>query len=195
MRLVSRLTALLALVLIAGCTHLPPGEPTALPSAGGPHCVGVAPPPPGLVEVDDAPLLQAARGAPGLGGLCIGKVFLVERPVAVYRVWDGARRHTALGRWWSFSPPQGSRDDYRRANVICPAWSALDRLSACTLKPGARIVVGPGQSAECADGPYPASAVNQVYVPNDVRQGQVFVDDCSAEALWPGTPPVEAAAR
>ena len=170
--------------LLAGCSVFAPS------TAPADACVGsVSPPPAGLEPADDPTLLQSALGAPGDGKLCIGRVFVATAPVPVYRLWDSARPYTLLGRWWSLALPQGTRDDYRRANVICPGWSALDRVSACVLVPGTRVAIGPGQSARCDEGGtvtvLPASPVNQVYVANDARAGQVLVDACDAGTEWP----------
>ena len=172
--------------VLAGCAALGP-EPSPAPTTG---CVGsVLAAPAGLESAEDAALLQSALGAPGDGKLCIGRVFVATAPVPVYRLWDSARPYTLLGRWWSLALPQGTRDDYRRANVICPGWSALDRVSACVLVPGTRVAIGPGQSARCDEGGtvtvLPASQVNQVYVANDARAGQVLVDACDAGTEWP----------
>lgn len=152
-------------------------------------CVGaVMEPPPGLDGIEDPALLKEALGASGKGKLCAGKVFRVTHPLTVYRVWDNSNSNSVYGRWWSFSPPQGPRDAYREANGICPSWSALDRLSACMLKVGARIVVGPGQSADCGGSTYAKSAVNQVYLPNDSKNGYYYVDNCISSDKWPNLP-------
>lgn len=150
-------------------------------------CVGtVAAVPGGLRPIDDDALLQAAAGAPGMGKLCSGKVFVAEQPVTVYRVWDRAKAYTAYGSWWSFSQPQGPRERYRREEDICPEWSPLDVMSSCTLKIGTRIVVGPGQSVNCANQlNFPPSAENQVYIPNDSRNNKIYVENCTAGADWP----------
>lgn len=109
--------------------------------------------------------------------------------VLVYRVWDASKPYTALGGWWSLQIPQGPRDTYRHANEICPTWSALNRLSQYTLKPGTKVALGPGQSAQCSDSlRYPASAVNQVYIPNDAQHQQVFVENCQDDGNWPAQP-------
>jgi hypothetical protein len=177
-------------LLLLGCAGNPPQAVKATDSA----CVGaVEPPPPGLTEVQDTALLNQALGAPQQGKLCLGKVFKMTAQnapaVVVYRVWDEARPYTALGSWWSFAPPQGPRDRYRQENEICPAWSALNKLSRCTLKSGAEIVVGPGQSAQCSnDLIYPASPVNQVYIANDARQGRILVENCQDMGAWPVAP-------
>ncbi|MEZ4407295.1 MAG: hypothetical protein R3A52_12565 [Polyangiales bacterium] len=101
-------------------------------------------------------------------------------------MWHRARPHTEVGRWWSLTRPEGPRERYRADNAVCPEWSDLDVLSRCTLRAGARFVMGPGQSARCADGrELPRSAVNQVYVDNDARAGRVYVEGCEALGAWP----------
>ena len=103
-----------------------------------------------VAEVANAELLAAALGRTGEGRICAGQTYRVRAPLRIYRVWDGAKQNT-YGEWWALAPPRGDRDDYRRAYAVCPEWNALDRLAACTLKAGAQIVLGPGQSATCAD--------------------------------------------
>jgi hypothetical protein len=174
--LFARLTILLLFSLLGACANLPDG--------GG--CAGtVIAPPSGLVETSDLALLASAIDTPGKGKLCKGKVFVVEKEVTVYRVWDAAKAYTLYGGWWSFSLPTGPRDKYREENDICPEWSALDKMSSCVLKIGAHVVVGPGQSAQCNVGLLPASPTNQVYVANDSRNNVLFVEKCSAGADWP----------
>jgi len=180
-------------VLMMGCTLLIGAASTPV-RADDNACMGtVQAPPPGLVEAQDPALLAKALGAPQQGKLCSGKVFVATQPgarVTVYRVWDASKSYTALGSWWSFDAPQGPRDAYRRANEICPAWSALNKASRCTIKPGTEIVVGPGQSAQCdASLSYPPSAVNQVYIANDAQHGQVQVDQCEDLGEWPSAAP------
>ena len=69
------------------------------------------------------------------GGVCTAAAYAVAAPAAVFRVYDGTRPSSAYGGWWSLTRPTGSRDDYRAQNAICNAWSALDRLIVCRLKP------------------------------------------------------------
>lgn len=142
-------------------------------------------PPEGLVEVTDNTLLTSAIDVPGKGKLCKGKVFVAEKEVTVYRVWDASKSYTLYGGWWSFSRPTGPRDQYQAANDICPEWSALDKMSTCTIKVGAHVAVGPGQSAQCNAGLLPASAINQVYIPNDSRNNVLYVENCNAGVEWP----------
>lgn len=146
----------------------------------GEACVGAIDAPPAAARgISDEALLREALDQSGKGKLCTGRVYEAVGPVTVYRVWHAARTYTEFGRWWSFSPPSGPAAAYREQNAICPEWSALDVVSVCTVKIGARFVVGPGQSARCEGGvAYPKSAVNQVYIPNDTRAGKVFVEGC-----------------
>ena len=138
-----------------------------------------------MIEVNAPALLQSAIGAPGAGGLCSGKVFEVVAPVPVFRVWAAAGVDSAFGRWWSLTEPEGPRKAYRAANGICREWSTLDRASRCLLKAGARVVIGPGQSAQCNAGLLAQSAVNQVYVPNDTRNNVLWVEHCTPGVPWP----------
>lgn len=165
---------------------------TALVMAAAAHaqsCEGeVITPPEGMVEVQGSALLTSALGQPGKGGLCKGKVFEAQKPVKVYRVYDGdpGKAYTQFGRWWSFDVPKGPRDVYAKANAICPEWSPLNIVTECTLKVGTQVAVGPGQSADCANQlQLPASPVNQVYVPNDSRSNVLYVESCTPGTPWP----------
>lgn len=179
---------LVGIGLFAGCGAPPPPAAPATPLAtSGATCAGtVRTAPAGAREVDDAALLKAALADPGQGKLCTGKVFEATAPIQVYRVWTAAKATTEIGGWWSFDRPTGPATKYRQANAICPEWSTLDTLSTCTIKVGAHFVVGPGQSADCADSVhYAASPENQVYVPNDTRAGKVYVEGCQKLGAWP----------
>ena len=150
------------------------------------RCVGdITATPDGLAETTDQALLAAAIGAPTKGALCKGKVFVVEKEVTVYRVWDAGKSYSRYGSWWSLALPTGPRDAYQLNNAICPEWSALDTMSACTVKIGSKIVVGPGQSAQCTDALLPSSAINQVYIPNNSDNHGLLVENCGAGEAWP----------
>lgn len=180
----SSLSLLLASGLLAGCMQMP----VKTAAIGEDGCVGETFSPYGLSETQNDALLQQARQPEGKGGLCKGKVFTVQQPLTVYRVWDSTNPNTQLGRWWSFLPPAGPVNAYRADNAICPEWSALNKVSQCRLKAGVQIVVGPGQSAQCQDLRYPQSSNNQVFVPNDTRNpndSKVLVTDCVVAADWP----------
>ena len=175
----------LVFALISGCASLQSNPP--LTGKSGELCPGqIQAPSDGLMEINDDALLQSAEDINGYGKLCAGKVFAVQKPLTVYRVWDSSRPYSVTGQWWSFDAPKGSRDSYRAAEDICQEWSALDRMSTCTLKVGTHIVVGPGQSVGCQNGlSYQASPVNQVYVPNDGKNNQLFVDCPNPGVVWP----------
>lgn len=183
---------LLSILLLSACTTVPPSPDlrsstphSTLPATS--HCTGtIAAPPAGLSPTEDPQLLQLAIGEPNQGKLCTGQVLIANEAVLVYRVWDQARPGSLYGSWWSFQQPSGSREQYRIDNAICPEWSALDVVSVCQIKIGSKLVTGPGQSARCSDElTYPPSTVNQIYLPNNLQQNLLQVENCSAGTAWP----------
>ncbi len=166
--------------------------PTAKPeiAAVGPvdevACVGsIDAVPEGAKEVADEDLAKSAIDATDKGKLCMTRVYETVTPIKVYRVWNSQKTYTELGKWWSFAKPAGPVDTYREQNAICPEWSDLDRLSVCEIKVGAKFAVGPGQSAQCTSKRYEKSPMNQVFIPNDTREGKVFVDHCEQLGAFP----------
>jgi hypothetical protein len=119
---------------------------------------------------------SAAVKPEGAGGLVDGLVVKFTSDVPVFRMWSGpevvdARGNTnRLGQWWSWNHPAGTQADYRRRFEVCTAWNELDWVVGCTLKAGAVVTVGPGQSvsAEVCGKPnesYPANPQDwQIYV-------------------------------
>jgi hypothetical protein len=182
---------LLPLLLLSACSTVPtPPDLKSTPHTTQPsiaECTGaIATPPPGLVPTDDPALLQRAVGEAKQGKLCTGQVFIAKATILVYRIWDQAKPGSLYGSWWSFQPPTGNREQYRIDNAICPEWSALNVLSVCQIKIGSKLVLGPGQSAKCSETlSYPASPVNQVYLPNNLQQNLLQVENCSTGTLWP----------
>ena len=171
----------LVLVLeLAGCANIGRG-------VDGQACIGQLPAAiDGLYPSANPGLLAKAQMPLHKGGVCTASAYAVAAPVAVFRVYDGTRPSSAFGGWWSLTRPTGSRDDCRAQNAICNAWSALDRLIVCRLKPGAEIVLGTTQSVTCDDKTeYPQTTSIQVYVANDGRSNLLFVENCVELGDWP----------
>mgnify|MGYP000141189616 CR=1 FL=1 len=177
----------LVLTSLVGCSNVYQSEQANTDMAtDGEACVGtIMAVPDGLRPVQDAQLLAEASGEDGQGKLCEGRVFEAEKPITVYRVWNSDKDYTLYGRWWSLQKPEGPKAKYRKANGICPSWSALDVMSQCKLKVGAKIVIGPGQSAQCKDFTFEKSATNQVFINNDSRNNVLMVQDCTQGTAWP----------
>jgi hypothetical protein len=100
------------------------------------------------------PLLEEAVKPRGMGGVSRGTLLTLEEDTTVYRMWDGPGDSSTgtgtitneLGQWWTFSPPSGTVEQYRKKYAICTGWNDLRWISVCTLKAGATVVVGPTQS-------------------------------------------------
>ena len=191
-----QVTLSLALVLaLTNCAGSYQAQNDASQASANENVVAAAPscpvvkftPPAGLKALPNEPLPARAVGEPTKGGVCSGTVYLVEQPVTVYRVWSANSEKTLYGGWWSLNQPQGPKAAYREQNNICPSWSELDRMSACEVKVGTKITIGPGQSAFCpkADMTYPPSPTLQVYIPNYYDGGQIYVENCTKGAVWP----------
>lgn len=140
---------------------------------------------PEVTVVDDSAMLALALGASLKGGICAGKAFKVNQPLQVYRLWDGQVAASQYGSWWALTRPSGSRDTYRKDYGICPNWSELNRLTVCTVKPGAIIVIGSTQSVQCEDGSYGVSPSSQVFIKNNAAAGQLAVENCQDQGVWP----------
>jgi hypothetical protein len=169
--------------------------PTAAPLAVAPPpsskstttCAGpVATPPPGLVKAEEAAPAWSI-GEPGKGALCEGKVFIAQGPVTVYRAFSASYKTSKLagptGAFWTLDKPSGSSANYRNVYEICKEWNDLDMVNECKIEVGARVVLGPGQSATCdkSDTSYPRSAANQVVIIKKA-DGSVPVVDCKESA-------------
>ncbi len=177
----------LVLTSLVGCSSIYQSEHTNTNMANnGEACIGtIMAVPEGLKPAYDAELLAQASGKDGEGKLCEGRVFEAEKPITVYRVWNSDKDFTLYGRWWSLQKPEGPKAKYRKDNGICPSWSSLNVMSECKLKVGSKIVIGPGQSAQCKDFIYEKSAINQVFINNDSRNNMLLVQDCTQGTEWP----------
>lgn len=174
-------------IFTSGCASISGPAKVAALGVDGEACAGTVPAAvDGLNTSDNSVLLAKAQYPSGKGGVCAAQAFAVATPLSVYRVYDAGKRGSEYGGWWAMARPNGPKDAYREKNAICKEWSNLDRLIACQVKAGAQIVLGTTQSVTCDDGTaYPKTAEIQVYVPNDSRNGVLYVESCREEGAWP----------
>ncbi|HNY29884.1 MAG TPA: hypothetical protein PKO15_03265 [Fibrobacteria bacterium] len=121
-------------------------------------------------KVSDTSLVRAAVHDPDSGGMrcAIALALRPGRHVTVHRVYGSPAR--PIRRWWALSLPGSDSSAYRAMYEICPAWNSLDSLVSCELAPGARLAMGPGQSASCTGQTgYPVSDSLQVFLANPSR--------------------------
>ncbi|WP_437275442.1 hypothetical protein WME90_29890 [Sorangium sp. So ce375] len=152
-----------------------------------PACAGRVDSPPAGAEPVNEPAPSFAIQPAGKGALCDGRVFTVKQPFTVYRVFTARYENTEkagpTGAYWTFQRPGGALEAYRSAYNICVEWNDLDALNECQVDVGARIVLGPGQSAECPGGTkYAASAANQVLIIRG-QDGKVPVSACKQSTI------------
>jgi hypothetical protein len=115
--------------------------------------------------------LASAVKAPGEGGITQGLVVRLTGDLPVWRMWSGPARKDAsgrtnrLGQWWAYDAPHDTQQQYRSDYEICLAWNELAYVAKCTLKKGAVVAIGPGNSVSpktCGDPAgkeaYPANA-------------------------------------
>ena len=86
-------------------------------------------------------------------------------PITVYRVWDETKPWTMLGMWWSLQRPSGSKEEYRKANAICPEWSPLTGIVSAEIKHGAKFFVGTTKGVQCEDVQYNDTSIIQIFIP------------------------------
>jgi hypothetical protein len=106
---------------------------------------------------------ELVEGEPGQGKMVKGQWQLVKltEDIPVWRLWAGPQKRDShgntneYGAWWSADAPTGTRKGYRAQYQICKAWNDLTWVTRCTLKKGAVVVVGPGNSVappSCGEG-------------------------------------------
>ncbi|OUS11381.1 hypothetical protein A9Q89_09050 [Gammaproteobacteria bacterium 53_120_T64] len=174
------LVSILAITLY-GCASDPIGKEPQITDTGQ-LCLGSSNLPGNLVNkfefIEDAHLLNQALGSPNKGKLCQGQVYKSKEDtqIIIYRAWNSTNPNSKFGAWWAFQEPSGDIAKYRSDYEICYQWSPLDTLVSCTLKPGTKVVVGTGQSAECsAYLTYPASIKQQIYI----DEASVSLSNCT----------------
>ena len=197
---------------LLGCAHsTAPVQPTPPASSASSVTPGVAGPIALPAQLQGKAVVLAdtdadhARGdlagavkAPGEGGLTEGLVVRLTADIPVYRMWSGPEKKDSrgntnrLGQWWAYDAPTGTQASYRAAYEICGGWNDLTWVVKCTLKAGAVVTIGPGQSvsaATCGDASgqesYPANPEDwQVFVAKAwTRLGPDKELDCPDEAM------------
>lgn len=114
----------------------------------------------------------------GDGGISKGLVVELLTDVPVWRLWNGPLKKDSsgntnrLGQWWAARAPAGTRDQYRIDYEVCVAWNDLTWVAGCTLKKGAVVAVGPGQSVSAQTCGDPSG---QEAYPADPTHWQVFI--------------------
>ncbi|HLO78913.1 MAG TPA: hypothetical protein VK196_20845 [Magnetospirillum sp.] len=157
-----------ATLTLAACAQVPesPQSALALPAALAGKAVVLQPDDP---DYGRAVVAQAVQPA-GAGGISGAVVVKLTHDVPAYRLWSGPAAVNAqgqtnrIGQWWSYDAPAGTREGYRVSYEICNSWNTLTWVATCTLKVGAVVAIGPGQSVSAvtcgSDGEsYPANPV------------------------------------
>ena len=133
-----------------------PEAPLTLPASLKGKAEVVAPADPDYARADAAGAIKPA----GEGGISQALVVRLTADVPIWRMWNGPTKKDArgntnrMGQWWSYDAPRGPVDNYRKAYEICVAWNDLVWMAQCTLKKGAVVAIGPGQSVSaktCGD--------------------------------------------
>jgi hypothetical protein len=133
----------------------------------------------------DAAMLPLANLDPGDGGIYDALAVRTTEDMTVYRMWNGpdvvddAGRTNRLGGWWTSDAPSGPVDVYRVDYAICDSWNDLTWVATCTLRAGAVVAVGPGQSVSlqtCSDGTPPLEEGSELAFPTNPDHWQMYID-------------------
>jgi hypothetical protein len=149
----------LAAASLMACGGAPPSPPATPAPAACPASIALPAQLQGKAVVvpkgdpDEArAALEAAVKPAGQGGICAGLAVRLTADVPVWRMWNGPAKKDASGRtnrmggWWSYDAPHGAAQQYRTDYEICQSWNDLTTMAKCTLKKGAVVAIGPGQS-------------------------------------------------
>ncbi len=150
-------------------------------------CLGNTAPPASLTDslrpIENYKLTDSTIGLPLNGKLCQAQAYQAPKSFWVYRAWNSSKPMSKIGNWWTFSKPETSKKDYRSKYEICKKWSSLDMLVRCKVKKGVKIIIGTGQSEQCARTTYPVSPAKQIYISIDELNNQLT--NCSTwTAQW-----------
>jgi hypothetical protein len=167
---------------LTGAPASAPAAPSLPPQLAGKAVVLAASDP----DAPRADLASALKPA-GEGGLVApGLVVRLTADVPVWRLWNGPDKkdtsgHTnRMGQWWSYDAPRGSQQGYRIAYQVCGSWNDLTWVARCTLKKGAVVAIGPGNSVgakACGD------ATGKESYPVNARDWQVWVSKVWARGV------------
>lgn len=83
-------------------------------------------------------------------------------PITIYRAYT--TEWNKMGRWWSFTKPEGDKSVYRRENAICPEWSDLTYVVQCELS--TPYIAGTTSEVQCENTAYLDSNTIQVFIPD-----------------------------
>lgn len=177
----------LPVILLSACANFSNFQNSSVIGIDGEKCVGMIPTTVNQLKIiHNNSLLKKSQFETGKGGVCAAQSFVTIAPLNVYRVYDEEKSWSVYGGWWAMNRPSGSKDDYRKNNAICKEWSNLDRLISCQVKIGSEIVLGTTQSVTCEDGTtYSKTATVQIYIPNNQKNGILYVENCQEEGRWP----------
>lgn len=115
----------------------------------------------------------------GQGGISEALVIYMLEDIPVYRMWNGPNKLDSrgntnrMGSWWSYDAPVGTVNQYRVNYEICKSWNDLTWMATCTLKKGAVVAIGPGQSVTAETCGDPTGKENY---PANPRDWQLFVN-------------------
>lgn len=184
--------AVLALLLpVAACAGMADQDGAAVPGGLAGKVRVLSPDDPAYGRAVAAKAVKPA----GQGGVTRALVVQATADITVYRMWNGPAKLDAngntnrLGAWWAADRPIGTAEGYRRAYEICGTWNDLTWVATCTLKTGAVVAVGPGQSvaaATCGD-----ASGHETYDVNQV-DWQIYVDSPWKRPDELACPPVSA---
>lgn len=136
--------------------------------------------------------IEKAEKPAGQGGLVDGLVIRMTADIPVYRLWNGPdvkndKGYTnRLGEYWAYDQPTGTVEQYRANYEVCVDWNQLTWVAVCTLRAGAVVAIGPGQSVAagvCKDPQesYPVNTTHwQTYIAGAFARSTEL--DCSDES-------------
>jgi hypothetical protein len=175
MRRQRTVAAIVLALWVGACARNPvPRAPNALPPQLAAAVVVLSPGDPDYARADDV----GAVKPPGAGNVSRAVVVRLAEDLPIFRLWNGptavdaSGRTNRIGSWWTFEAPHGSAQRYRRDYAVCRVWNTLTWVATCTLKKGAVVAVGPGNSVSAESCEDPTG--REHYPPNN-RMWQLYI--------------------